>query len=327
MTRFLFFLLATVSFLTNKVCAQQAIDLSAPPGEPALFAENFISTPMYERDMAISPKGDEILYTVMVPYSNFQTIVCSKKKGNAWSKPEVVSFSGRYSDLEPAFSGDGNRLFFSSNRPFDDNSQNPAGKTKDFDIWYVERVNGNWSIPKNAGAPVNTEEDEYYPSVASNGNLYYTAQYKGGVGREDIYVARWQNGAYSAPVVLDTMVNSASYEFNAFVSPDEQFILFSSQGRKDEKGRGDLYISVKDKSNNWQKAKNLSLINSDRLDYCPFVSFDKKAFFFSSESHSLKRSFDKPVVYGDLRQAAGQVRNGTGNIYWVDINFLREYLK
>jgi Tol biopolymer transport system component len=312
-------LFAGVSLIGINVQAQQKIDLATPPKEPVLFAENFISTTLYERDMAISPKGDEICYTVMIPYSNFQTIVYSKKSGDRWSKPEVISFSGRYSDLEPAFSGDGNTLFFASNRPVE------GDKIKDFDIWYVQREGDHWSAPKNIGKPVNTEADEYYPSVASNGNLYYTAQYKGGVGREDIYLAKWLNGAYTDPQVLDTMVNSPSFEFNAFVSPDEQFILFSSQGRKDEKGRGDLYISVKDKDGKWRKAQNLAILNSDRLDYCPFVF--KNALFFTSESHSLKRSFEQAVNFDHIRKTATQTRNGSGNIYWVDVDFLKEYFR
>jgi len=307
-------------FVFTTVNCQQ-IDLAHPPKAATVFAENFISTSMYERDFAITPGGTEIYYTTMIPFSNFQTLVYCKRQGKKWTAPQVVSFSGKFSDLEPAFSADGKKLFFSSNRPLD------GDKIKDFDIWYVERVNNGWSEPRNAGAPVNTAADEFFPSVAANGNLYYTAQYKGGIGREDIYLSKWENGSYQPATVLDTMVNSAVFEFNAFISPDEKFIIFSSQGRKDEKGRGDLYISVKDGSDKWKQAKNLSIFNSDRLDYCPFVSADKKIFFFTSESHSLKRSFEKAVNYNELVHTARQVRNGTGNIYWVDFSALDEYFK
>lgn len=305
----------------NLAFCQRTIDLSHPPQSPELFAENFISTSMYERDIAISPDGTEIFYTTMIPFSNFQTLIYTRKIKNTWSKPKVISFSGKYSDLEPVFSSDGKKLFFVSNRPLE------GDNIKDFDIWYVERNNSGWSDPKNIGAPVNTSADEFYPSIAGNGNLYYTAQYKGGVGREDIYVSKWENSKYATPIVLDTMINSNFFEFNAFVSPDEKFIIFSSQGRKDEKGRGDLYISVKDENNKWKQAKNLTTLNSERLDYCPFVSFDKKIFFFTSESHSLKRSFEKPILYNDLIQSVRQTRNGGGNIYWVDFKVLNEYFK
>jgi WD40-like Beta Propeller Repeat len=92
-------------------------------------------------------------------------------------------------------------------------------------------------------------------------------------------------------VALDTGVNSALYEFNAFVSPDEQFILFTAFGRKDDKGRGDIYVSTKNEKGNWLPAKNLEVINSEKLDYCPIVSFDNKTLFFTSERHVIPESF------------------------------------
>ncbi|MGO8055647.1 hypothetical protein, partial [Rhizobium leguminosarum] len=106
--------------------------------------------------------------------------------------------------------------------------------------------------------------------------------YKNGIGKEDIYMARINNGKYEEPVALDSAVNSKTYEFNAFVSPDESFIIFSSFGRKDDLGGGDLYMSVKDEKGEWQPAKHLSILNTTRIDYCPFVSNNKKILFFTS---------------------------------------------
>ena len=52
-------------------------------------------------------------------------------------------FPGKYFDIEPFLSSDGLKLFFASNRPLASTDE----KTKDFDIWYVERENKNaeWS--------------------------------------------------------------------------------------------------------------------------------------------------------------------------------------
>ncbi len=289
------------------------IDISDPPGKAELFCEGLISTGLNERDMAISPDGNELFYTIVSPLNMFSAIVQMKKDGKGnWSGPEVASFSGTYNDLEPAFSPDGKKLFFVSNRPVHDDS------VKDFDIWYLSKTNGAWTNPVNLGSPVNTEANEFYPAVAANGNLYFTAAYNKGKGKEDIYVARWENGRYADPVSLDSAVNSPMYEFNAYVSPDEQFIIFSSYGRTDDHGRGDLYISVKDAAGNWQPAKNLAILNSPRLDYCPFVSFDKKTLFFTSERTDLKESYpDKKQNYSGLMHLAGSTLNGSGNIYRV----------
>ncbi len=299
--------------------AQNGTSSIVPSTGPALFSEAAINTQFSERDFALSPDGNELFYTLQSPARNFQTIVhLQKDKSGHWSKPAIAAFAGRYSDLEPAFTIDGNKLFFASNRPLS------GDQPKDFDIWVVEKKNGQWGEPKNIGAPVNTTGDEYYPSVAKNGNLYFTATRKNTIGKEDIYISSFQNGKYSEPVSLDSAINSTTYEFNAFVSPDEDFIIFSSYGRKDDKGKGDLYMSVKDKNGKWQPAKNLTILNSDKLDYCPFVSFDKKTLFFTSERHVLKESFtDKPTTYDELLKGYSYPLNGGGNIYWIRFDAIK----
>ncbi|MFO8022218.1 MAG: hypothetical protein R6U65_07115, partial [Perlabentimonas sp.] len=112
--------------------------------EATIFAPNLVSTHMAERDAALSPSGDEFYYTIS-SYIH-QVIVFTKKSANGWTEPQVAPFSGIYSDLEPHFSTDGNRLYFASNRPLVE-----GGETKDFDIWYVDRKDKGWSDPINIG--------------------------------------------------------------------------------------------------------------------------------------------------------------------------------
>jgi Tol biopolymer transport system component len=310
------------------VCFQnqaQTISLSfnAVPEKTSLFAENILSTSMNERDFAISPDGKEIYFTISTPKSTFQTIVYSRKiKEGQWTSPEVVSFAGEYSDLEPAFSADGNTMYFASNRPLE------GKEPKDFDIWKVSRTSNSWGKPENLGSIINTKGDEFYPSITKSGNLYFTAAYKDGVGKEDIYVSAFTNQTYQTPTVLDTTVNSKVWEFNAFVSPDEKFILFTSYGRKDDSGGGDLYISLKDEKGKWGSARNLKELNSKQLDYCPYVSPDSKILFFTSERHQLPVSFpDKKATYQSIAESSRNPLNGTGNIYWINFQNLMTTMK
>jgi Tol biopolymer transport system component len=306
---FCFFLMAIVSIAQKNVLPA----FNAPPKELTLFGEGIISTHLNERDFAISPDGSEIYFTISTPKSTFQTIVSSKKTKQGWSEPEIVSFAGEFSDLEPVFSADGQILYFASNRP-------TSGSTpKDFDLWKVKRVGLGWGTPENLGAAINTEGDEFYPSITKSGNLYFTAAYKDGPGREDIYVSEFQNGEFSKPIALDSGVNTKYYEFNAFVDQDEKYILFTSYGRKDDMGGGDLYLSVKDSNGTWQPAKNLKSINSKQIDYCPYLTSDGKALFFTSERHQLPTSFTtRKATYKDVVDSNSNPINGTGNIYWID---------
>lgn len=302
--------------------SQQKFQLAKAPAAPEVFAKDIISTGFGERDFALSPSGNEMFYTLQSPQGIFQTILYRKKSANGeWGKAEVATFAGNYSDLEPAFTQDGNKLFFSSNRPVS------GTQIKDFDIWVVEKENGKWGNPVNLGAPINTTEDEFYPTITKTGNLYFTAAYKNGIGKEDIFMAPWQNGKYGQPIYLDTAINSKTYEFNAFVSPDEDYIIFTSYGRKDDIGRGDLYMSIKDASGKWQAAKNLAILNSNKLDYCPFVSFDKKILFFTSERIAIDKSYTKPAKLDELLKAFSSPQNGGGDIYWVSFEKILELFK
>jgi hypothetical protein len=291
-------------------------DQQPPADTPQIFAPGIISDQYGNRDMAISPKGDELFYTLQYSRGLISAILYSQKLNGKWTSPEVASFSGSYNDLEPAFSADGNRLYFVSNRPL-----SQTGAKKDYDIWYVEKENGKWQHPVNMGAPVNSEKDEFYPSPAKSGNIYFTRAVKG--REEDIIECRFVNGNYMAATALSDSVNSTFDEFNAFVDPDERFIIFSSFGRKDELGNGDLYIS-KNIRGIWTKAIHLPApINSTALDYCPYISPDKKYFFFTSGRYQINIPFDHQQTISGLHKLMQSPLNGYDNIYWMKADIIK----
>ena len=117
---------------------------------PSIRGKRVFSTAQYERDLAISPSGKELFFTLLAPRNALSVIMYSKNIGGKWSDPEVAWFSGMYSDLEPAFHPDGTKLYFASNRPTDIDSN----KT-DFDIWKIERSGEKWLQAENLGSPIN----------------------------------------------------------------------------------------------------------------------------------------------------------------------------
>lgn len=272
------------------------------------------------RDFTLSPDADEIYFTVESYKRNISFIVVSKNVNDDWTQPEVVSFSGKYRDIEPAFAPDGKTLYFASNRPLN----NAEGTPKDYDIWMVNRTDkrDKWSEPVNLGNPVNSDKDEFFPSVTSSGNLYFTATLEETKGREDIYVCEYKDGKYSPPRSLDTTINTQTYEFNAWVAPNESLIIFSSFARKDGNGGGDLYFSKKDDSGKWQAAQNFGTpVNSDKLDYCPFYDFKTQTLYFTSERTSVKKHYEKPLSFKDFLKEISQTENGLGRIYKVSFDF------
>jgi Tol biopolymer transport system component len=256
--------------------------------EPRSFLPDLFRDYPNVRDIAISPDGNEIYFTVDDIKSRIAVIAFITKKDDKWSQPKTVSFTGNYRDIEPAFSYTGNRLYFVSNRPVDEYSIEP----KDYDIWYVDRIGSGWSIPKNMGTPVNTEADEYYPSITKKGNIFFTAARKDAVGREDIFVSRLKDGDYQEPVSIPGEVNTKYYEFNAFVSPDEEYIIFSSQ--RPNEGLG--------------------------LDFCPFVDSKTARLYFTSQKTEVKKNYEKTLNLEDFLflYRSGKPK-GLNRLYSIDL--------
>lgn len=280
--------------------------------QPKIFGENTISDELGNRDMAISPSGQELMYTLQYKSGTFSTILFSKKSYDKWSTPEIAPFSGRYNDLEPAYSPDGTRLYFVSNRPLESGQA-----VKDYDIWYSQKNfnSGNWSEPIHVDAPVNTDKNEFYPAVSKSGSIYFTREMTG--KDEDIVMCRWNVDHFEGAQSLPDQINSTGAEFNAYVNPDEDVIFYTAYKRPGNFGSGDLYMSVK-KNGQWQPSINLgSKINDKGLTYCPYLSPDKKYFFFTSNRWSGPPFAERQNITS-LKKLLSSPLNGWDNIYIMD---------
>lgn len=282
------------------------------------FLESIVSQFPNVRDIAISSDKNEVVFSAQSFMGDLSTLITVSKTNNEWSKPEVISFSGRYFDLEPYFSSDGLTLYFVSNRPVDTISNT----TKDFDIWYATRKNVNdvWSSPKNLGAPINTEMDEFYPVVTDSKNIYFTLDNPNLKQKDDIYVSEFVNGVYQKPRQLSPSINSEGYEFNAFVARDESFIIYTCYNRSDGFGSGDLYISHKSENGDWMPSKNLgSIINTDKMEYCPFVDESSQMLYFTSKRNKTTSVIGKQLSAEELLDTFYSYENGLSRLYKVSL--------
>src|SRR5690606_16827895 len=260
--------------------------LSAQTDPELVHFDNKLNEFLNVRDFCISRDGDEAFFTLQSPSTAISQIAVIKKENNDWLDPELLPFCDAFTYLEPFLSNDGNRLFFASDRPLDDSSL----EKKDFDIWYVDRPHkeAQWSEPKNMGKPINSDLDEFYPTRSDDNNLYFTMDAPEGLGKDDIYFSKWEDGHYLEPVLLNENINSNGYEFNPFISKKEDFLIFTKYNEKDGHGSGDLYISKKDQNGKWQKATNLGLpINSKYMEYCPFYDEDNQLLYFTSRRETI----------------------------------------
>lgn len=247
-----------------------------PPGmTPEKFLPGVVSTTKTEFNAAFSPDGKYFFYSVNE--AGREAMLFMKRANDRWTAPRLAPMVSERDDCDPYFSHDGQRLYFISTRP---KQKDP--KSKDWDIYYVEREGSGWSEPQNIGPPVNSKHDEYYVSLTKKGTIYFASDRKGGFGSHDLYRAKPVDGRYGTPENLGSSINTKYMEHDPFVAPDESYVVFTSVNRPGGFGSGDMYISFRGKDGAWTMARNLGeIFNTSGYDFCPILSPDGKYFFFT----------------------------------------------
>jgi hypothetical protein len=291
-----------------------------PPGaEAELFAPGIISDGFNNRDLAIMPDGSEIYYAVNIRNFDLSTILFVRQVNGKWSKPAVAPFASDKSSnyLEPAISPDGSKFFFVVSKR--------DGKNNN-DIWVMERENDGWGAPQKLGEQINTSVSETFPSITNDGTLYFSRR-SDDPRIEHIYRCRWVNGEYTEAEKLPDNVNSGQTQFNAFIAPDESYLIVSVYGREDSIGSIDYYIVYRNEDDSWSEPVNMGeKINTPGAqEYSPYVSRDGKYLFFMSTRLPGKNDSDKQVYsVEDLAGIHNRAENGNSDIYWIDAGIIEQ---
>ncbi|MCX6163446.1 MAG: T9SS type A sorting domain-containing protein [Ignavibacteriae bacterium] len=238
---------------------------------PEIFGPGFISsTSASEYSICFSQDGKEIYFSRNTPgVSN--TIWWTHYVNNAWTTPVYAPFTGNYYNSEPCITYNNQKMYFVSER----------GVTNDFQLWYTTRSGSNWSTPQKLTAPFSIDSAKMAPSVASNGNLYFTqfdVNFRG-----KFFMARNINGNFEAPVMLSTTVNAFYTQGHSFIAPDESYIVFDAIPTQQSTGSR-IYVSFRKSDSTWGNPIMLSnTINSTDNQYLPYISPDGKYLFFEKQ--------------------------------------------
>lgn len=165
-------------------------------------------------------------------------IMVSRRAGRSYGDPKPLSLGGDSTTVfgNPSISPDELTLFFSS-----DLKGGQGGK----DLWMAMRKspNDNFAKPQNLGPVVNTPGDEMFPFLRNDTSLYFASNGHPGMGGLDIFKTTYSNGQWTAPVNLQSPMNSAGDDFGLVYHPEEEKGFFSSN-RKGGKGSDDIYSFV-----------------------------------------------------------------------------------
>jgi Tol biopolymer transport system component len=187
----------------------------------------------------------------------------------------------------------------------------------------MERRGDGWSDPIHLDAPVNSSSDEWFPTIAADGTIYFGSSRDGGLGRTDIYRCRLIDGKFGPAENLGEAVNSKFDEFEPMIAPDQSFLIFMASGRPEGKGSGDLYVSLF-RDGKWQPARNLGEpINSRAFEISPKLSPDGRWLFFtSSRGAFMGQGVNHTRTTQELTRALRGPGNGLGDIYQIDFSAL-----
>jgi outer membrane protein OmpA-like peptidoglycan-associated protein len=192
----------------------------------------------------------------------------------------------------PSITADGQTIMFTRQVRMGNRASVFGGSQEDFYISFLS--DNEWKQAINAGAPLNTQQNEGAQSLASNGtSMFFTAcDRPGGLGSCDIYFSRFDRGQWSQPSNLGSPVNTSSWESQPSISGDGRTLFFSSNRPGGEGGK-DLWYSVQNDKNIWSKPVNLGkTINTPGEEMSPFIHFDGRTLYFSSDGRIGMGGFD-----------------------------------
>lgn len=210
---------------------------------PQIFAPGVISSPANDGSPTFSPDGNTLFFTRSA--ANWTVILESHKTGGQWSKPTLAPFSGEWPDSSPALSPDGTFLVFQSTRPATPLTVKPApgqpipGIVSN--LWRVDRTATGWTAPVRLPDAVNIGPAIWKPSIALNGNLYFTVIDK---GHKRIYLSTFENGAYQTAQPLP-FSDGTTGDVDPEIAPDESFLIFCADARLKGDTKDHLYIVAK----------------------------------------------------------------------------------
>lgn len=199
-----------------------------------------------------------------------------------WSSPENLGSTINTPEGETAvdISHDGLTLYITSNRP---------GGVGRQDLWMATRASKGepWAIPVPLGAIVNSPNNEWDPTISSDGlELYYTSDRPGGLGGYfgDVWITRRtsEQDPWGEPENI-LALNSTDSEGFTCISPDGLTFFLESE-RPGGYGNIDMWISRRPTLEDaWGQPINLgSMINTSYIESLGALAPNGRTLFFSS---------------------------------------------
>lgn len=165
------------------------------------------------------------------------------------------------------------------------------------DIYYAVKTGQEWSVPQNAGRPLNSSSWDSQPSVSADGNtLYFASSREGSIGSMDIWKAKKQDdGQWGDPENLGETINTSGNELSPFIHHDNESLYFASDGHPGMGGL-DIFVSKRDPDTRvWSTPVNLGYpINTHGDEFSFVVGASGQQAWFASD---MEGGFGRSDIY------------------------------
>jgi outer membrane protein OmpA-like peptidoglycan-associated protein/tetratricopeptide (TPR) repeat protein len=213
--------------------------------------EGKVNTKYHESSAVFSPNGRYMFFTrnnfFKLKYkedesgiNRLQLYRAKLSEDGSWDEIHKIHFNSEdYSVAHPTLNLTGSKLYFASDMP---------GTFGQSDIFVVDvNDDGTLGNPENLGSAINTEGQESFPFVNTNGDLYFSSNGYPGLGGFDVFkseeldqiVKAGSNRNFKIENVAEP-VNSAFDDFGYYENLVTKRVYFSSN-REGGKGSDDIY--------------------------------------------------------------------------------------
>jgi len=188
-------------------------------------------------------KDGNTLYLVRNDNDDFN-IYTSRFNNGTWGEPQKLNSNINTTSAEThaCVSDDGLTLYFTSNRD---------GGFGGFDI-YKSTIDseGNWGVPVNLGAAINSIFDEATPFITKDGeSLYFSSQGHYNIGGFDIFITHKQNSNWSKPENIGLPFNTTDDDLFFFPLKNGK-VAYYSKFKETGYGENDIYrIQILEREN------------------------------------------------------------------------------
>jgi len=209
-------------------------EVNAENAEKSKTLSKKVNSESHDGPINVSADGKTIYFTRVTgggKKGNTAKIYTAMGHDRKWANTKPFQYnSEEYSVAHPSISSDNKLLFFTS-----DMSGGYGGK----DLWVSKRNGDAWEKPVNLGPDINTSGDEMFPSIKSNGVLYFSSNGLPGYGGLDIYSAKMLDDKWLLQRNEGLSINSSYDDFGITFVNDT--LGYFSSNRVGGKGKDDIY--------------------------------------------------------------------------------------